>query len=102
MVVSGLGLCELDDHIGRNAAARREGCRQLHPAGLEHIDQVVQNSVRNVLIEDALIPKLLQIQFQTFQFDAKFIRNVLKRKCPKIRLSRFGANRRELWTNDFN
>ena len=66
------------------------------------VDQIIQNPIRNVLVENALIPKLLQVHFQTFQLDAKLIRHVLERESSEIRLSRFGTDRRELRANDLN
>ena len=92
----------LDDDRRGNTASRRKRCRQFHLTRSERTDQVVQYPVRNVLVKNALIPKLLQIQLQTLQLDAKFIRNVLKGERSEIGLSRLGTHRRKFRTDNLD
>ena len=64
--------------------------------------EVVQNTISDIFVEDPLVAKLLQIQFQTLELDAQFAWYVAKDQRPKVGLSRFRANRRKLRASNFD
>ena len=92
----------LDNHHGRNTAAGREGRRQFDVTRMQCVDHIIQNSVRNLFVKDALVPKLLQIQLQAFQLDAEPVWNILEGERAEVRLSRFRADRRKLGADNFD
>lgn len=64
--------------------------------------EVVQNTIGDVFIENSLVAKLLQIQFQTLELDAQFAWYVAKDQRPKVGLTCFRANRRKLRASNFD
>ena len=87
---------------GRQATARGKLGRQGNTARLDFGHEIVQNTVRHILIENTFIAKLLKIQFETLQLDAFFIGDIAKSQDPKIGVARFGTNRSKLGAFDFN
>ncbi len=57
--------------------------------------EVIQNSIRHVFVENAFVPKPLQVHFQALEFYAKFVWNVPKRELSEIGLSCLGTDGRE-------
>ena len=64
--------------------------------------KIVQNTIGDIFVEDPLIAKLLQIQFQALELDAQLAWYIAKDQCPKVGLSGFRANRRKLRTGNFD
>ena len=71
-------------------------------AGLQHGDEVVENAVGDVLVENALVAKALQIHLQALQLDALLVGRVGERERAEIGLAGLGTNRRELGADDFD
>jgi hypothetical protein len=87
---------------GCDPAAGGELGDELHPAGFQNRHEILQNPVRHVLVEDALVAELLEIDLQTLQLDALRLRDVAKRKCPEVGLARLGADGRKLGADDLD
>jgi hypothetical protein len=68
----------------------------LHKSRLNRANQVVENSIRHSLMEGSFISERPKIQFEGFEFDAKFIRDISDLNGRKIRLSGFGAKTSKL------
>ena len=73
-----------------------------HFAGGANLDQILQNPVDGVFVEDAYIPKALDVKFQRLQFEALFIRHVVDFDDRKIRQAGTGADAGELRTGNGN
>jgi hypothetical protein len=67
---------------GCDSPAGGERGDEIHPSGFQNRHEILQNPVRHVLVEDALVAELLEIDLQTLQLDALRLRDVAKRKCP--------------------
>ena len=87
---------------GADAAAGREGGHQRHAPRLDHGHQVVENAVGHVLVKNALVAELLQIELQAFQLDALAAGTIGERQRAEIGLARLGADRRELGADDLD
>ena len=85
-----------------DATAGSPSALQLGGARRDNRQKVVENSIRDVLVENAFVPKSLQVQLETLQLDALRVGNITEDECPKIGLTRFGANGGELRANDFD
>jgi len=68
----------------------------LHPLGLARLYKVVEDTIDEVFIEYARVAISLQVEFETFQLDAKFIGNVFYLYCTEVRLTRSRTDGREL------
>lgn len=69
---------------------------------LDDLDKVIEYPVGHVFVEDPLISKLLQIEFQALELDACLVRHVSKHQRAKIRLAGFRADRGEFRASDFD
>jgi hypothetical protein len=63
-------------------------------------DDIVQYPVGHMFMENPFIPIGTHVQFQGFQLNDLLIRNITDMNDAKIRLTRFGADCRELGTLD--
>ena len=91
-----------DGDASADAAARREGGDEFHVAGLENGDEVVEDAVSDVFVEDALVPKALQVRLETLELDALLSGRVGERQRAEIGLAGLGADGRELGADDFD
>ncbi len=65
---------------------------ECYPAWRSYRNQVVKNTIGDMLVKDSLISERLQINFQALQFDAHPIGNVSQRKRSEIGLACLGTN----------
>src|SRR5262249_35088684 len=77
---------------GHHLAAHRLACG----------DEVVEQSIRHLLVEDALIAEALEVEFQGLELDARFTGCVRERDCAEIRLTGLWADAGELGTDDLD
>ena len=70
----GRGLFVADGDAGGNAAPRAEGGDKLQTPRLEHGDQVVEDPIGYVLIENALVAILLQVELEALEFHTSLVR----------------------------
>lgn len=75
-----------------------KGC----PSRFRHRYKVVKNAIRDIFVEDPFISEALKVQFEAFEFHAKFVWDISKNQHPKIRLASFWADGRKLWAANFN
>lgn len=59
-------------------------------------DEVVQNPVRDRLVENSFVAESLQVHFKTLQLHTYFVGNVSKNDGPVVRLASFWTNRSKL------
>lgn len=69
---------------------------------LADFDEIVKNSVGHVLVEDALVAELLQVELETLQLHALGVRHVSEDQRSEIRLAGFGAHRSEFGAFNFD
>ena len=67
-----------------------------HVAGLHGLHQIVQDLIRDRLMERAFVAVAPKIELEAFQLHAEFIRHVANADRGKIRLTGLGAEAREL------
>ena len=71
-------------------------------ARFDDLEEVIENSVRDVFVENPLVSELLQVEFEAFELDAFSIRNVPENERTEVRLAGFGTDRSELGAEDFD
>src|SRR5262245_2216026 len=91
-----------DRYARGDSAARRKGGDQLHPPRLKGGHQVFQDPISDILVENSLVAKALQIHLQALELDALPIGRIGKRERPEVGLARLRANRSELRANDLD
>lgn len=76
---------------GAHSAARVPVGGDLHPAGTERVDELVEDPVRDGFVEDALLAERLEVELQALELDAQLLRGVLDGDRAEIRLAGHGA-----------
>jgi len=89
----------LDGHACSNAASGSEVRDDFHLPRLGDGDEIVQNHVRHVLVEGAVIAELLEVQLQRFQLEALRIGHISNRQCAEVGLSGLRADGSEFGAN---
>ncbi|VTR68529.1 hypothetical protein DESC_710025 [Desulfosarcina cetonica] len=80
---------------GGQATPRGELAGDFHELGREHLDQIVENAVGNVLVKHADVAELQQVVFQGFEFDDEAIRRIADVDGAEIGQAGHGADRGE-------
>jgi len=83
---------------GVDTASDVEVGNQLHGAGLASLDEVVQDPVRDRLVEVALVPEGPEVEFERFQLDAQLVRDIGERQGREVRLAGLWAEAGKLRT----
>lgn len=65
-------------------------------------NDIIQNSIGHMLVENPFIPVGKHVKLQGFQLDDLLIRDIMDMNGTEIRLTRLGADCRELGTLDIN
>ena len=65
-------------------------------------DQVIQNDVDDVFVKNAPVAILVDVQFQTLQFDAPVSWDVLDVQCREVRKTGSRADAREFGTAELD
>lgn len=92
----------IDDDVGGDAAAGREGAGDGHALGGAGLHEIVEDLVGGRFIENALVSIRQQVILQRLQFDAAFVRRVLNDDLAEVGQARFGAHRSELGAANVN
>jgi len=58
-------------------------------------DQFVEDAVDHVLVKHARVAETLEVELQTFEFHAQFVRDILDRDRAEVRLTCLRADARE-------
>jgi hypothetical protein len=87
---------------GGDSAAWSEFGDECHRLGLHGRDDIVENAVRDHLVEDAFVAVLLQVHFQAFEFDTLGRRRVVEGERAEVGLACFRAHRGKLGTLDLD
>ena len=80
-------------------AARRKFRLQFKIARFHHGNEILDDLICQPLVKDSLVTIRLKVELQTLKFDALLIWNERKGQRAIVRLSRDGAQRRELRAN---
>jgi hypothetical protein len=73
-----------------------------HFPGVQKSHKVIQDHIADVLMEDALVAKLVDVELQALEFNAPVLRNVGDVKARKIREARSRAQTSELWGGELD
>ena len=92
----------LDGDCFGDAAAGAEGGFDFQEGRFDHGDEVVEDRVRDVLVEDSLVAVTLQVVLQALELDALFVGRIRDRDSAEVGLASFGADRGELRGLDFD
>src|SRR5687767_5289645 len=84
------------DDDGVDAAADGEVALDGHLERLGRGDEIVEDPVRDVLVEGALVAVAPEVELERLQLDAELIRHVADADRRKVRLPRLRAEAREL------
>ena len=82
-----------------NPAAHIEVACDPHPPRLARRRQFIQNAIDNRLVENSFVPEREVVQLERLQLDARLTRHVLHLNRREVRLTRLGADARELGAN---
>ena len=85
-----------------NAAAHEKIRFDRHVAWLDRFDKIIQDLVRDRLMERAFVPVAPEIELETFQLHTEFVGYVTNMDCREIRLTGLGAKSREFRTIHLN
>lgn len=70
---------------GFDVAANAKVAHDRHFPRIEKIHQVIEDSIRNILVKNSLVAKLVQIKLEALQFHAPVFRNVFDLNGGKVR-----------------
>jgi hypothetical protein len=82
--------------VGEDAAAHVELGSETHKARLGGSDQVIQDTVGDILVEMAFVAERPDVELEAFQFDALLISDIVKDERGKIWLAGLGTQAGEL------
>jgi len=85
---------------GRDAAAGCEFSVNLHPSGADRRDEIVQNAVDDMLVEDADLAVLEQIQLEALELNDFFLGRIADDDAAEVGQPRHGTERGELRLRD--
>ena len=100
ILFAGFGIVRGND--GMNAAAYEKVRFDGHVTRLHRFDEIVQDLVRDHLMERAFVPVAPKIKLEAFEFHAEFIGYVGDTDRRKIRLPGLGTKAREFWALHLN
>ena len=83
------GFLVADGHFGLDAAAHGEVTDDRHPPRLTGGDEIVENLIRHVFVENALVAELNKVVFEGLQFDAQPIGHICDANLAEIGQSGF-------------
>ena len=85
-----------------DAATHEEVGFNRHMTGLHRFHEIIQDLVRDRLMERAFVPVAPEIELETFQLHTEFVGYVTNMDCREIRLTGLGAKTREFRTIHLN
>ena len=94
------GFLVADGHFGLDAAAHREVADDRHAPRLTGGDKIVENLIRHVFVENALVAELDKVVFEGLQFDAQPIGHIGDANLTEIGQSGFRTDGCELGAAD--
>lgn len=100
MFFSGLGITDVDHRM--DTPAHIEIRVDFHPPGLRGFDQVIQDLIRDLLMEGPFIAIAPKIEFQAFELHAELIGDVADPDLCEIRLAGLRAKTGEFRTFDID
>ena len=76
-----------DANISKDTAAHEKFGGQAQKARINGRDEIVQNLVGHRFMKTAFVAESPDVKLQTFEFDAEFVWNIVKRQRGKVGLT---------------
>ncbi len=81
-----------------DVAAHVEVADDLHLPGIQKLDQIIHDSIRNILVKDLLIAETVDVELKRFKLYTPLVRNILDMDCSEVRESTAWTNAGEFGT----